>query len=1089
MQKKWLKIITVFILFFYFGGLYYLYQMPFNICIRYEIDNDSEAYSQLFYTYHTEKDMESMYVWNESEMYAVNIVDDKAVFTIPKEIFDNINIFRLDPIGGEENELEIAIKNIVLYKGCIPIKTISAYNFQNRIIESCDVSINFQDNVLNIVAGVDPQMIFLNDFNLKWAIALKGGEYLLILVGVILSISYVMIFMNETYGESIFSYFRNKPRRYIWVLVSLFSFMILVLFWNYLTGKYFWFFDGIASDSYEQVYPNYYNFARRIEEKCNVAGWNFWDGMGNSVTKISPFNINRWILFRGRDSILYLNGINYVLKLFVAGLFFYKYLELLGRKHVTCLIGSIGYAFCGHMILRGRWEFYSAEVLLLAILVFCCALYIIKKDIRWLPLVLVICALSTNTYRTLLYGILFIGYMIFRYCLTGEFSIRVFLKYIGGIMFSVLLALPSMVGKVDGFIRSVSHSRFTSGVEDVKSSILEKENLFAGWDQIQSAFFQTMGIGIVGVEPAEFFGVENILNDPTFYCGIFTIIALPCAFRRGNKKNKFCYYGALGIAALYFFVTPLRTIANGMNIMGGFRLSSFWIIILFLFIGTEGMDNIWNGQVASKKIYLSAGALLVIGILLAVFVNKKIEVHLFLCACIFCVIYSIVITFYLQNDNEKIRRKIKVLTVFLCAGEVIVFTYGYINTSHAIRNKKIKNNVFEALEYIAENEVENAYRIDKTWQDFGNCDSLFYGYMGTRSYNGGTNQSVDMVEMYTDLGLPTKDATQLFGMSSSVEINTLVGVKYILKRNNALLNYGYTYKGKAGDVEVYENQYKLPLVFGYKNYISKDDFEALPLYMRRDILLKCCVIESVEENIELNYIDNDVSDKKEMIGGHTINWKWEDDIIYTDKNQDEYVLALLIEVNNKSNNTLIDILCFDDEEYVGHLQVGTPIGKNELIIPINESGVNKIQFMFDKENCAKVLSCAQIPQKLYYEYYCNSVMDLKNTGAENIELDELGSRLSGQIVLEEPAELCFTIPYNKAWKLYINGEQIETEKINIGFIGAYLEDGEYEFELKYVVNKSKIPKGMLWIGIILNIIICSYMYKKERNKSNISIIK
>ena len=77
------------------------------------------------------------------------------------------------------------------------------------------------------------------------------------------------------------------------------------------------------------------------------------------------------------------------------------------------------------------------------------------------------------------------------------------------------------------------------------------------------------------MEIVDFSGVINVLEDPTFYCGISTLVALPLAVRKENKKKKYWYLAAFAVAGLYFFINPIRFMASGMAGSGSSGSSTF----------------------------------------------------------------------------------------------------------------------------------------------------------------------------------------------------------------------------------------------------------------------------------------------------------------------------------------------------------------------------------------------------------------------------------------------------------------------------------------------------------------------------------
>jgi hypothetical protein len=101
--------------------------------------------------------------------------------------------------------------------------------------------------------------------------------------------------------------------------------------------------------------------------------------------------------------------------------------------------------------------------------------------------------------------------------------------------------------------------------------------------------------------------------------------------------------------------------------------------------------------------------------------------------------------------------------------------------------------------------------------------------------------------------------------------------------------------------------------------------------------------------------------------------------------------------------------------------------------------------------------------KFTYEYHLERVRELKQ---DTMTLEEHSDTyFKGNIKLEKPKFLFFSIIFNPHWKMYINGEQAEMLRANVGFMGKYLEPGEYEIELKFE-SPYKLPLAVTMITLI-----------------------
>lgn len=69
--------------------------------------------------------------------------------------------------------------------------------------------------------------------------------------------------------------------------------------------------------------------------------------------------------------------------------------------------------------------------------------------------------------------------------------------------------------------------------------------------------------------------------------------------------------------------------------------------------------------------------------------------------------------------------------------------------------------------------------------------------------------------------------------------------------------------------------------------------------------------------------------------------------------------------------------------------------------------------------------------------------------AVSIEAPEKDSYLVGTVDAPQDGYVMFTIPFEKGWEIYVDGEKQEILKANLGFQGIAVKKGEHQLELKY----------------------------------------
>ena len=86
----------------------------------------------------------------------------------------------------------------------------------------------------------------------------------------------------------------------------------------------------------------------------------------------------------------------------------------------------------------------------------------------------------------------------------------------------------------------------------------------------------------------------------------------------------------------------------------------------------------------------------------------------------------------------------------------------------------------------------------------------------------------------------------------------------------------------------------------------------------------------------------------------------------------------------------------------------------------------------------------------------------------------------GRITQTNPSLLVTSIPYTSGWKAQVNGEEVDTVKTNIGFIGIPLPAGEVEVELTYQTPLLTAGMGMSLLGLALLAIYRFVLFPKNQ---------
>ncbi len=77
------------------------------------------------------------------------------------------------------------------------------------------------------------------------------------------------------------------------------------------------------------------------------------------------------------------------------------------------------------------------------------------------------------------------------------------------------------------------------------------------------------------------------------------------------------------------------------------------------------------------------------------------------------------------------------------------------------------------------------------------------------------------------------------------------------------------------------------------------------------------------------------------------------------------------------------------------------------------------------------------------------------------------SDITGNITLDNPGILFFSIPYDEGWKAFVNGKETKISKVNFGFIGLKMGAGKSEVRLQFEPRLMKKGAMISLVGLVL----------------------
>lgn len=1032
--------------------------------------------------------------FNEIEFDSAIVENNTAELELGKQLSQKSYIYRMDFVSTPQSvEIEkIVIKKDGICKAVIDEDNLTDYIGEYIGIKKCDlkgqaIRLDCVEETSAIIFN-EAFTSLINEAYTDWQeyrIAALIAVFVLILIletrnPVERRIKKAVNFICKDFEE-------DHKRVFLYFSIVL-AMLVIVLYWSFLTGNKCYIFKDVGSDSYNQTYPSLINTANRIAAGEIGKTWDFSASIGDSVEMIIP-KLENWVAFFGSDNVAYLLGISQMLKVFFAGIFFWLYLYTFGNSRGTASIFALGYAFCAHILMRGSWIAYPNETVLLALWLFCFELFYQKKDKRWLPLATAVFLLNFSGYYTVLYAGIFCAYAFLRY--HSNYRERGIVEKRGGLKFgasylgSLFLGygMASMV-IIPNVITMLKSDRFANSVGNTGGG-----EFFIKLKILKTAFFRTIGTDIVGINN-EYKGYGNILEGPTFYCGLVAIVMLPIIWKVLKGRKRIWYGIGYGCILAYIFINPIKNIANGFTGNYAFKLSSLWIIVLLLMTTADAFEKVKETQLDKKLYFISLGVVVVLSVL---FRDMIVHVDYLIISCCFMVLYGFLLMVF--GKKQLTLGKLKIVLFLVVATEAMWMSYRLVNDRkvvEGIEDIAYEDGTQEVVQLLKERD-DAFYRIDKQYYSASYCDSLYQNYYGAVAYKGATGERNLTARFYTDLFLPLSYNKHVsLGFQGNTGINTLMNMKYIISKDGMIQNFGYKYVDAIGDKEVYENEYALPIAVPYDSYVTEEEFDELNLLERRQTFYQAAVLEDdVSENEieemeadDLHTIDleeYEISFEKETgDNGVTVEFP-----AISDSEVVVVKASIFAEKIDTEKGEDIFNCFYSDSEKIGSVTYGLQEGRHDYFFEFNGEDINSVRISANEKMEVKKLHVYVLPQEVYYENYIQQAKEWQKEGLQNVTYQS--NSITGDITVDKKKLLVFSVPYDEAFKLYVDGEEQEVLVANIGFMAGWLEEGNHQVELKY---EPEYPYVNVTIAVsalyVVYFIYYSIRGRKRENEKDIS---
>lgn len=312
------------------------------------------------------------------------------------------------------------------------------------------------------------------------------------------------------------------------------------------------------------------------------------------------------------------------------------------------------------------------------------------------------------------------------------------------------------------------------------------------------------------------------------------------------------------------------------------------------------------------------------------------------------------------------------------------------------------------------------------------------------------------------------------GMMQSASKNPvfqrMMGVRYIVSDSDVP---GYTLVKKCGTTGIYQNKDAAPVMYATDRVMTEEKYKKLAFPYNQTAFLEYAVVgehtESSDQNIMTAY--EPVSLK--MANNRTTGGAEQKTIQQEGQKQ---ILFLRFRVDNAHPNKDVAVwingirnkLSAKDHVYYNENKIFT------YAVPLKDGEDNiSVTFGKGKYRLRHVQAyLGSLPERSELLYQSEIQVDKKQT-EDNV--------IQGTIRVKKDGWFITSIPYDKHFKIYIDGKETEIQKVNTAFLGCKIESGNHELKIIYHAPGTTTGKVLSLIGIAGFLLVLVREKRKQKN--------
>lgn len=541
---------------------------------------------------------------------------------------------------------------------------------------------------------------------------------------------------------------------------------------------------------------------------------------------------------------------------------------------------------------------------------------------------------------------------------------------------------------------------------------------------------------------------------------VFILFAAVYLIIKGRQSERFL--PLLLICCINF---PLINSAmNAFMYVDGKSFIPFGPLMLLIaghFLSEERLDL--------KATAVSAAIITVMGLLNILTDNYNVEFKILWVPILASTIFtSLLMMWICRQKKEKILPLYAVVSsIIICLVNNFADTFADSGQVKEFYNPETKNAIVSTIK-----NDPDMYRFANTVHNEVNVNHIFsMNYLSTSSYSSVNNPYLRDFRFNSSLSENRTRNNALQNQPYNILFTTLMGCRYRMSSEKMRM-YNEEKVADLGENAIYRNDYAFPLGYASSDVMGENVFSALPAQYKAEAILNNIIIPGEDQGNKDCKAEEIFPDLSQLETDPHIKYE---NGIYTINTQEAFTVNIGLE--KFSENKILIVTASANNK------IGNPLKYSDIFLKIN--GVkNKLtdphwKYSNKNYNFTYVLSSYETAENLEMTFspgfytisdlhvftLDSSVLYDAQKNKDEFVIDRkcsLGDTITGVISVSKDGWFNISLPYDKNFRITVDGKSTEYFRTNTAFIGFPITSGHHKIEISY---KAPLKRSGMAISI------------------------